>query len=203
MIKNSNLLLKFEHEAINSGYRVIAGVDEAGRGPLAGPVVAAAVVFPAEEVEDSIKDSKKLTEKARERVFDFIVKKAKAYSIGIIDEKEIDRINILNATIKAMAEAVLSLKLKPDFVLIDGNITLNKVKIVQRAVIDGDNLSFSIAAASIIAKVTRDRIMREYDKSYPHYGFAKHKGYGTEEHYRALAKYGPCRIHRRSFNLGT
>ena len=195
-------LLKFENEAFDSGYRVIAGIDEAGRGPLAGPVVASAVVFPVEKVKEFIKDSKKLSEKAREKVFDYVTKKAKVYSIGIVDEREIDRINIYRATMKAMIEAVKSLKLKPDLLLIDGNMMLNEVSIKQRAIIDGDNLSFSIAAASIIAKVTRDRIMREYDKIYPQYGFAKHKGYGTEEHYRALERYGPCNIHRRSFNLG-
>lgn len=195
-------LLRFETEAIKSGFSFIAGVDEAGRGPLAGPVVAGAVIFPLEEVKDFIKDSKKLTEKIREKAFEFIIDKAKAWSVGIINEKEIDKINIFNATIKAMKLAVVSLKLKPDLLLIDGNKRLPELKINQRCIVDGDDLSVSIAAASIIAKVTRDRIMRKYDTAFPEYGFTRHKGYGTKEHYSAIKKYGTCSIHRRSFNLG-
>jgi ribonuclease HII len=192
-------LLKFENEALNEGYSIIAGVDEAGRGPLAGPVVASAVIFSIKDVIDTIKDSKKLSEKKREKVYGYVIEKAKDYGVGIVDEKEIDRINILNASLKAMKIAVNSLKLVPDILFIDGNKILDGIKTKQRAIIGGDNLSAFIAASSIIAKVTRDNIMREYDKIFPQYGFAKHKGYGTKEHYKKIKEYGPCDIHRRSF----
>lgn len=190
----------FEYDKIvkNEGYNIICGVDEAGRGPLAGPVYACAIIMKEDYIIPEVNDSKKLSEKKREALYDLILENALDYSVAFVDEKEIDEINILNATMKAMEKAISGLKIKPDLALIDGNqnrgITLN-----NRTVIKGDSLSYNIAAASIIAKVSRDRFIAEMDKKYPEYGFKKHKGYGTKEHMDAIREFGPCEIHRRSF----
>ncbi len=190
--------LAFERDAWDRGLKLVAGVDEAGRGPLAGPVVAAAVVFRAGHVPGGIRDSKELSPKRRQEVFPRICEEAIAVGLGIISEKVIDRINILRATQLAMRRALSGLNLKPHLSLIDG-MRVPGINWLQRAIVDGDRLSVSIAAASIIAKVTRDRIMVEQDRLYPRYGFASHKGYGTRAHVAALKKYGPCKIHRFSF----
>lgn len=179
--------------------KIVAGIDEAGRGPLAGPVVCACVIMPLtrENIIDGINDSKKLSEKKRELLFDKIIEKAISYSIIEIDEKTIDEINILNATKLGMKKALENLKVKPDVVLIDAvKIDTN---ILQENIIKGDAKSYNIAAASILAKVYRDRLMVEISKKYPEYGFEKHKGYGTKVHVEALKKYGKCEIHRNTF----
>jgi len=192
-------LLHYESELWRNGCLRIAGIDEAGRGPLAGPVVAAAVIFPANHAFiPGINDSKKLTPAAREQMIRVIQEKAAAIGIGIVPHEEIDKINILQATFKAMREAVTALSLVPDYLLIDGNKKPG-IDLPQRCIVKGDSLSMSIAAASIVAKVTRDRIMVEYDRQYPHYGFARHKGYGTARHIAAIREFGLCPIHRRSF----
>ena len=189
--------LVFEKELLASGAKLIGGMDEAGRGPLAGPVVAAAVVMPLDDVIEGVDDSKKLTEKKRERLFDEIIKKALAYKIVAVDEKVIDEINILNATKKAMTECVSGLSVRPDVVLVDA-VKLS-LDVPTKAIIKGDALSYSIGAASILAKVYRDRLMQEYDAIYPWYGFAQNKGYGTKDHIDALKSVGPSPIHRRTF----
>ncbi len=180
------------------GYTYIAGVDEAGRGPLAGPVYAAAVILPDNAELTGINDSKKLTPKKREELFDKITEIAVSYSIFSVDEKEIDEINILNATHKAMNGAVNGLSKKPDYVIIDGN-SIKGMETPHETVVKGDAKSISIAAASILAKVARDRYIDEMGKVYPEYGFEKHKGYGTKAHTDAILKYGVCPIHRRTF----
>ncbi len=190
--------LKYENEAYNDNYTVICGVDEAGRGPLAGPVYAAAVVLEKGQIIEGVNDSKKLSEKKREMLFDKIIAECKDYSIAYATEKEIDEINILNATFLAMRRAVEGLKVKPDLALIDGN-RCPKLDIDEKAIVKGDANSISIAAASILAKVSRDRFMLEMAKKYPEYNFEKHKAYGTKAHYEALDKYGPCEIHRKTF----
>ena len=177
---------------------LICGVDEAGRGPLAGPVYAAAVILPRGLVIEGLNDSKKLTEKRREALFDEIREKAIAYGIGCADEKEVDEINILQATFLAMRRAIAQLSTTPDLALIDGNRD-SDFGVPSKTVIKGDSLSANIAAASVLAKVTRDRVMKEYDAQYPQYGFGVHKGYGTKRHYEALREHGPCPIHRMSF----
>lgn len=189
---------KFDNEFFNLGYKFVAGIDEAGRGPLAGPVVASAVVLPADIYIDSVDDSKKLTSKKREKLFDVIKEMALSVGIGIISSEVIDKINILEATKEAMLQAVKNLTITPDFIIIDG-ITPIKSDIKQLTIKNGDSLSQSIAAASIIAKVTRDRLMFDYDVKYPQYLFAKHKGYGTVEHLERIEKFGPCEIHRKTF----
>ena len=189
---------KFENEARQAGYKIICGVDEAGRGPLAGPVCAAAVILPENHNIEGLNDSKKLTEKKREALYDVIKNEAVAYSIAMASEKEIDEINILQATYVAMRRAVAGLSVQPDFVLVDGNRD-PILGIDTRTVIKGDALSASIAAASVLAKVTRDRYMLEISEKYPEYQFPKHKGYGTKLHYEMLEKYGISDIHRRSF----
>jgi len=191
-------MLEIERELYNQGYVNIAGVDEAGRGPLAGPVFAAAVIMDAGKYISEIKDSKKLTPKMRDKLFDYITENAVAYSVCCVDEGEIDRINILNATYKAMAAAVEQLSVRPDFVLIDGN-SVKGISAPHKCIVKGDAKSYSIAAASIMAKVSRDRFITEYDKLYPEYNFKKHKGYGTAEHIAAIVKYGLSPIHRKSF----
>ncbi len=191
-------MCRYENDACKKGIKLIAGIDEAGRGPLAGPVVAAAVILPEGIFIEGLDDSKKLTPGKRETLFDIIKEKALSYGVGIIDEKCIDEINILNATRKAMALAVRSLKLRPELLLIDAE-KLQNLNINQISIIKGDTLSVSIAAASVVAKVTRDRMICELDKVYPQYGFAKHKGYGTKEHIDAIKKYGICPIHRISY----
>ena len=178
--------------------QTICGVDEAGRGPLAGPVYAAAVILPRDLVIEGLNDSKKLTEKKRAELFDVITAQAVAYGIGSADEKEIDEINILQATFLAMRRAIDALPVRPDLALIDGNRD-SDFGVASETVVKGDSLSASIAAASILAKVSRDRVMEEYALQYPQYGFEVHKGYGTKRHYEALRQYGPCPIHRQSF----
>lgn len=187
-----------ENEYREKGFNVICGVDEAGRGPLAGPVYAAAVILPSDCVIEGLNDSKKLTEKKREALFDEIKKKALAYGIASADEKEIDEINILNATFLAMKRAIDALSVKPDLALIDGNQKPH-TDIEEVTVIKGDAKSMSIAAASVLAKVSRDRFMLEMAEKYPQYEFARHKGYGTKLHYEKIAQYGVCDIHRRTF----
>ena len=187
-----------ENEYREKGFNIICGVDEAGRGPLAGPVYAAAVILPSDCVIEGLNDSKKLTEKKREALFDEIKEKALAYGIASADEKEIDEINILNATFLAMKRAIDSLSVKPDLALIDGNQKPH-TDIEEVTVIKGDAKSMSIAAASVLAKVSRDRYMLEMAEKYPQYEFARHKGYGTKLHYERIAQYGVCDIHRRTF----
>ncbi len=191
-------MLEYEALYTSQGYRAVCGVDEAGRGPLAGPVCAAAVIFPEGLVIEGVDDSKKLTEKKRELLFDIIKEKALAYSVAWASVEEIEEMNILNAAMLAMKRAVENLSVKADFALIDGNKT-PQLTIPCLAIVKGDALSQSIAAASILAKVSRDRLMLELAKKYPQYHFEKHKGYGTKVHRDALLEYGPCEIHRPSF----
>ncbi len=189
---------EFEAEARRRGYRRIAGLDEAGRGPLAGPVVAAAVILPFRCRISGLNDSKQITASERERLCKEILLRAVGVGVGMASGREIDALNILEATRLAMARAVATLDPPPDFLLIDA-VTLPLVKLPQRPIIKGDGLSLSIAAASIVAKVTRDRLMADFHRVYPQYNFLAHKGYGTSEHLRLLVKHGPCEIHRRSF----
>lgn len=191
-------LWKFEHAAFADGFSVVCGVDEAGRGPLAGPVCAAAVILPPDIQIEGLNDSKKLTDKKRRELFDVITAQAVSYAVAFCDEKVIDEINILQATFRAMRQAVESLDVRPELALVDGNRAADFGVPVQ-TIVKGDSLSASIAAASILAKVSRDRLMEQYDGTYPQYGFAVHKGYGTQRHYDALREYGPCPIHRTSF----
>lgn len=188
----------YENEALASGYDIVCGVDEAGRGPLAGPVYAAAVVLKKWQTIEGVNDSKKLSEKKREELFDKIVSECSAFSVGTASEREIDEINILQATFLAMKRAVDGLSIKPDIALVDGNQT-PPLDCAVKTVIKGDAKSESIAAASIIAKVSRDRYMKEMAAKYPEYQFEKHKGYGTKLHYEMIEKYGICEIHRKSF----
>lgn len=189
---------KIEEELYAGGIRHIAGIDEVGRGPLAGPVVAAAVILPCDFDILGVDDSKKLSEKKRNELYDLIIKCAVSYSIGIMDNLTIDQVNILEATKLAMKQAVEKLETKPDYILIDA-LTLKEISIPQRGIVKGDSLSVSIAAASIVAKVTRDRMMEEYHRRYPQYGFDRNKGYGTKAHYEGLQGHGMCEFHRRSF----
>ncbi|MEE0962701.1 MAG: ribonuclease HII [Ruminococcus bromii] len=190
--------LEYEIEAKSKGYKAVCGVDEAGRGPLAGPVCAAAVILPENTIIDGVNDSKKLSEKKREALFDVIKSSARSYCIAYATVEEIESMNILNATMLAMKRAVEGLDVKADYAMIDGN-RLPDLKIDSEFIIKGDAKSMSIAAASILAKVSRDRLLREYAKEYPEYQFDKHKGYGTKAHIEALKKYGPCPYHRMSF----
>ena len=195
-----NNLFKYETELYFEGFKLIAGVDEAGRGPLAGPVVAAAVIFKQGTSIEGVNDSKKISVKKRETLFYEIRKSAITYGIGMISNKRIDEINILRATFEAMRRAVSRLSLDPDFILIDGrDEPFDSTN--QRSIIKGDSLSYSIAAASILAKVTRDKIMNFYDRIYPQYGFYHNKGYATPDHIEAIGKFGRCPIHRKSFRL--
>lgn len=189
---------EFENEGYKKGYVYIGGIDEAGRGPLAGPVVASVVVFKQGTKIEGINDSKKLSEAKREELFDIIKKEALDYGIGIVNNEEIDEFNILNATYMAMKKALNCLKKSPDYLLIDA-ATIPGVDVAQNPIIKGDSKSISIAAASILAKVTRDNLMYQYDEMYPEYGFKGHKGYGTKEHYEAIEKHGITPIHRKSF----
>ncbi|HIY52659.1 MAG TPA: ribonuclease HII [Candidatus Agathobaculum merdavium] len=189
---------EFEEKAWQNGYSAVCGVDEAGRGPLAGPVCAAAVILPAGIVIDGLNDSKKLTEKKREALFDVITENAISWSVSLVDETVIDEINILQATYRAMQQAVEGLPRPADFVYVDGNRS-EGLTLPHECVVSGDARIPSIAAASIIAKVTRDRLMRDFAVRYPAYGFEKHKGYGSRAHYAALLERGPCPIHRRTF----
>lgn len=190
--------LKYENELLANGYKYICGVDEAGRGPLAGPVCAAAVILPENKIIDGVNDSKKLSEKKRELLFDIIKKEAISYSIAFSSVEEIEKYNILNATMLAMKRAVEGLNVKADYAIIDGNKTPD-LKIPCKSIVKGDANSMSIAAASILAKVSRDRLCYEYAKKYPQYMFDKHKGYGTKLHMEKIKEYGPCEIHRMSF----
>lgn len=191
-------LWTIERQCFEGGLDVVCGVDEAGRGPLAGPVCAAAVILPKELIIPGLNDSKKLTDKKRRELYDLITDQAVSYGIAFASEKEIDEINILQATFRAMERAVTQLSVKPDLALVDGNREPS-LGLPVKTVVKGDSLSASIAAASILAKVTRDRLMEEQDAMYPAYGFAVHKGYGTKRHYEALAAEGPCPIHRMTF----
>ena len=189
----------YENEALKNGYKYVCGVDEAGRGPLAGPVCAAAVILPENCEIEGLNDSKKISEKKREMLFDIIKEKSIAYSIAYGTLEEIEECNILEATYIAMNRAINGLEKQADFALIDGNRVPKGITIPCETVVKGDAKSCSIAAASILAKVTRDRLMLEYDKKYPEYLFAQHKGYGTKAHYEAIKQHGVCEIHRMSF----
>lgn len=200
---------KIEEELYLKGINSIAGIDEAGRGPLAGPVVVACVVMPKDSMIEGVNDSKKVSEKKREKLFEEITKDALGYGIGIVSQEEIDKINILNATKEGLTLAIKELEKdlqekkrkfeKPEIILVDALTKIDTDHIPYRSIIKGDSKSYSIAAASIIAKVTRDRIMRQWDEVYPMYGFEKHKGYGTSAHITAIKEYGLCPLHRRSF----
>lgn len=191
-------MFAYERKYQDEGFRLICGVDEAGRGPLAGPVCAAAVILPSDAEVPGLNDSKKLSDKKRRELFPVICETAVAYGIAFADHKEIDAVNILQATYLAMERAIAQLSVKPDFALIDGN-RAKDFGVPVETVIGGDGLSASIAAASVLAKVTRDDYMLKMAQLYPDYGFEIHKGYGTKAHYEALAQHGPCEIHRRSF----
>lgn len=194
-------LKKIEEDIYNKSenFKYICGIDEAGRGPLAGPVVVASVIMPRDSMIEGVNDSKKVSEKKREKLYDLILDEAISYGIGIIDQNEIDEINILNATKKGLTKSINELKVKPDLILVDALTHIDTNGIPYESIIKGDAKSYSIAAASIIAKVTRDRIMREWDKIYPQYGFGKHKGYGTSAHISSIKEYGLCPLHRKSF----
>ena len=189
--------LLYERKHLESGKKYIAGVDEVGRGPLAGPVVCASVIMPLDDIIEGVNDSKKLTEKKREELYPIIKQKAICYSIQEISEQEIDEINILNAVKKCMTNAVESLSVKPDITLVDGNDT--GLKIDAEYIIKGDLNSYTIGCASILAKVYRDNLMKEYAKEYPEYSFEAHKGYGTKAHIEKIKEIGPCKLHRRTF----
>lgn len=190
--------LEFEQKAIESGFKAVCGVDEAGRGPLAGPVCAAAVILPDNTIIEGVNDSKKLSEKKREALFDVIKEKALSYSIAFASVDEIEEMNILNATMLAMKRAVEGLDVKADYAMIDGN-RLPDLDIPSEYIVKGDARSMSIASASILAKVSRDRLLYKYAEEYPEYGFDKHKGYGTKQHIEGIKKYGLCPYHRKSF----
>jgi ribonuclease HII len=190
---------EYENELYKQGIELIAGVDEVGRGPLVGPVVCACVILPKDYYNEEINDSKKITEKKREKLYDQILEEAISYGVGIIGQDEIDEINILNATKKGLTMSLKELTVKPDLILVDALEHIDTLGIPYESIIKGDAKAYSIAAASIIAKVTRDRIMREYDEVYPEYGFAKHKGYGTAMHIQAIKEHGPCPLHRKTF----
>ena len=194
-----NEMKKIENELYDTGLNYICGIDEAGRGPLAGPVVVAAVIMPKDSMIEGVNDSKKISEKKREALYDTITNEAISYSVGIIDQKEIDRINILNATKEGLTTAIKGLEVKPDRILVDALQGIDTCGVPYTSIIKGDAKCYSIAAASIIAKVTRDRIMRQWDELYPMYGFEKHKGYGTKMHIDAIKEYGICPLHRHSF----
>ena len=193
------LLKKQENELRKKGFKYICGIDEAGRGPLAGPVVVASVIMPADSMIEGVNDSKKISEKKREKIYDQILEEAISYGVAIIGQDEIDEINILNATKKGLTVSLQELSQRPDLILVDALNGIDTMGITYDSIIKGDAKCYSIAAASIIAKVTRDRIMREWDKVYPEYGFEKHKGYGTAAHIAAIRENGICPIHRRSF----
>lgn len=198
-LERLNEIKKIDMSVFDEGFNYVCGIDEAGRGPLAGPVVVAAVVMPKDSMIEGVNDSKKVSEKKREKLYDLILEEAISYGVGIVDQGEIDRINILNATKAGLTQAVSSMKTKPDIILVDALTNIDTCGVPYRSIIKGDAKSYSIAAASIIAKVTRDRIMREWDKVYPQYGFEKHKGYGTAAHISAIKENGICPLHRLSF----
>mgnify|MGYP001151178775 FL=1 len=192
-------LKEIEKDLYQKGFKNICGIDEAGRGPLAGPVVVAGVIMPKDSMIEGVNDSKKVTEKRREKLYDLIIEEAISYSISIIGQDIIDDINILNATKMGVTEVVDKLELKPDLIVIDALNHINTRQIPYESIIKGDAKCYNIAAASILAKVTRDRIMRQWDEVYPQYGFTSHKGYGTTKHIQAIKEYGLCPIHRRTF----
>lgn len=192
-------LKEIEKVFFDKGVEYIAGIDEAGRGPLAGPVVVASVIMPKDSMIEGINDSKKISEKKREKLYDIILEEAVSYGIGIVYQDEIDKINILQATKKGLTEAVEQMKIKPNLIMVDALTGIDTLGIPYKSIIKGDAKCYSISAASIIAKVTRDRIMRQWDEVYPQYGFAKHKGYGTASHIQAIKEYGICPLHRLSF----
>ena len=193
-------ILKQDEEKLYSDkIKLIAGIDEAGRGPLAGPVVVGIAIMPRDSMIEGVNDSKKVSEKKREKLYDEITSQAIAWNVGMADQNEIDEINILNATKLALTRAIEGLETKPDLILVDALTNIDTKGIPYKSIIKGDAKEYSIACASIIAKVTRDRMMREYDKIYPQYGFEAHKGYGTAKHIQAIKEHGPCIIHRRSF----
>ena len=199
-LERLNKLKEIEEEIYTKeNIQYICGIDEAGRGPLAGPVVVASVIMPKNSMIEGVNDSKKISEKKREKLYDEITSTSIAWSVGIVDQKEIDEINILNATKKGLTMALTELEQKPDMILVDALTKIDTLGIPYESIIKGDAKSYSIAAASIIAKVTRDRIMRQWDELYPEYGFVKHKGYGTKMHIEAIKKYGACPLHRRTF----
>lgn len=198
-IERLNKLKEYEKNIYNNGIQYIAGIDEAGRGPLAGPVVVGCVIMKPESFIEYVNDSKKVSETKREMLYEKITSEAIAWSTGIVMQDEIDEINILNATKKALTRAIDNLKVKPEVILVDALEKIDTHQIPYISVIKGDAKIYSISAASIIAKVTRDRIMREYDEIYPQYGFASHKGYGTAKHIQAIKEHGICSIHRKSF----
>ena len=192
-------LKNYENELREKGFKYICGIDEAGRGPLAGPVVVASVILPENSMIEGINDSKKVSEKKREKLYDLIIEEAISYGVGIIGQDEIDDINILNATKKGLTLSLQELTKRPDLIIVDALSKINTLGIPYESIIKGDAKCYSISAASIIAKVTRDRIMREWDKVFPQYGFATHKGYGTSAHINAIKEYGICPIHRKKF----
>lgn len=192
-------LKEIEADFVNKNIKYIAGIDEAGRGPLAGPVVVASVILPKDSMIEGVNDSKKISENKREKIYERIIDEAISYGVGIIYQDEIDEINILKATKKGLNLAIKQMEIKPNIILVDALNEIDTCGIPYKSIIKGDAKCYSIAAASIIAKVTRDRIMREWDKVYPEYGFASHKGYGTAKHIESIKKYGPCNIHRKTF----
>ncbi len=198
-LERLNNLKKEELTLYNENVKYICGIDEAGRGPLAGPVVVGAVILPVDSLIEGVNDSKKVSEKKREKVFEEIISQAVSYNVGIVDQNTIDEINILNATKLGVKKAIEGLEVKPDLILVDALTNIETFGIPYKSIIKGDAKEYSIAAASIIAKVTRDRMMIEWDKIFPQYGFAKHKGYGTAAHIQALKENGPCMLHRKSF----
>ena len=198
-IERLNLLKNEEKKLYESGIEYICGIDEAGRGPLAGPVVVGAVILPENSFIEGVNDSKKISEKKREKINEQIIEEAIAYSVGIVDQRKIDEINILNATKLGLKIALEGLKQKPELIMVDALTNIDTLGIPYISVVKGDAKNYCISAASIIAKVTRDRIMKEWDEIYPIYGFAKHKGYGTAEHIRVIKENGPCILHRESF----
>ncbi|MBQ7410262.1 MAG: ribonuclease HII [Clostridia bacterium] len=198
-IERLNLLKEEELKLYENNIQYICGIDEAGRGPLAGPVVVGAVILPKDSFIEGVNDSKKISEKKREKIYEQIIEEAISYSVGIVDQKTIDEINILNATKLGVKIALEGLKQRPDVIMVDALTNMDTLGIPYISVVKGDAKNYSIAAASIIAKVTRDRIMKEWDEIYPAYGFAKHKGYGTAEHIRVIKENGPCILHRKSF----
>lgn len=193
-------LKKLENEIYEKeNIKYICGIDEAGRGPLAGPVVVASVIMKPDSFIEGVNDSKKVSEKKREKLYEQITKEAVSYSVGIISQDEIDKINILNATKKGLTESIKGLEIKPDRILVDALNNIDTCSIPYMSIVKGDAKCYVVAAASIIAKVTRDRIMREWDEIYPEYGFSKHKGYGTANHIKVIKEIGPCILHRKSF----
>lgn len=192
-------LKEMENNLYSKGMNYICGIDEAGRGPLAGPVVVASVIMPKDSMIEGVNDSKKISESKREMLYEKIIEEAVSYGVAIIDQKEIDELNILNATKKALTTSLKELKVRPDIILVDALDRIDTLQIPYQSIIKGDAKAYSIAAASIIAKVTRDRIMRQWDEIYPQYGFERHKGYGTAAHIAAIKEYGICPLHRLSY----